>query len=130
MQLLQHDGLGDWQEFNRAGPKYQAVTATDIQRVAKAYFTKENRSVAVYTRKVEESAPADPELAHLKPDQRSRIQSLTAKLKAEKDLDGLKQAQSQLQAHLGDVPSDEKPFFEIYARKLQERIHELEMEKK
>lgn len=50
-QLIQYDGLGDWKEVNEAGRKIQAVTAADVQRVAKTYFTKENRAVAVYTRK-------------------------------------------------------------------------------
>ena len=51
MQLIHNDGLGDWREINEAGPKIQAVTAADVQRVAKQYFTKENRAVAIYTRK-------------------------------------------------------------------------------
>jgi predicted Zn-dependent peptidase len=51
MHLIRNDGEGDWREINEAGPKIQAVTAADVQRVAKKYFTKENRSVAVYTRK-------------------------------------------------------------------------------
>ena len=51
MQLLVNDGDGDWREINEAGPKIQAVTAADVQRVAKQYFTKENRAVAIYTRK-------------------------------------------------------------------------------
>jgi predicted Zn-dependent peptidase len=51
MQLIQNDGEGDWKEINEAGPKIQAVTAADVMRVAKTYFTKENRTVAVYTRK-------------------------------------------------------------------------------
>ena len=51
MQLLFNDGNGDWREINEAGAKYQAVTAADVQRVAKQYFTKESRAVAVYTRK-------------------------------------------------------------------------------
>jgi len=50
-QLIRNDGAGDWREINEAGPKIQAVTAADIQRVAKTYFTKENRTVAIYTRK-------------------------------------------------------------------------------
>jgi predicted Zn-dependent peptidase len=50
-QLIFNDGLGDWREINAAGPKHQAVTAADVQRVAKIYFTKENRNVAIYTRK-------------------------------------------------------------------------------
>jgi len=51
MHLIINDGAGDWREINEAGPKIQAVTAADVQRVAKQYFTKENRAVAVYTRK-------------------------------------------------------------------------------
>ncbi len=54
-QLIFNDGLGDWREINAAGPKHQAVTAADVRRVARTYFTKENRNVAIYTRK-----PAKP----------------------------------------------------------------------
>ena len=51
MQLIHTDGLGNWREINEAAARYQAVTAADVKRVAKEYFTKENRAVAVYTRK-------------------------------------------------------------------------------
>jgi predicted Zn-dependent peptidase len=51
MQLIRNDGEGDWREINEAGPKIQAVTAADVQRVANTYFTKENRTTAIYTRK-------------------------------------------------------------------------------
>jgi len=51
-QLLYHDGMGNWRQINEAGPKYQAVTAADLKRVANTYLTKENRAVAVYTRKL------------------------------------------------------------------------------
>lgn len=50
-QLIHNDGMGDWREVNAAGPKLQAVTAADVKRVANLYLTKENRSVAIYTRK-------------------------------------------------------------------------------
>ena len=50
-QLIQTDGEGDWREINDAGPKIQAVTAEDVQRVAKKYFTKENCYTGIYTRK-------------------------------------------------------------------------------
>jgi len=55
MQLIQNDGLGNWREINEAGTKLQAVSAADVQRVAKQYFTKENRAVGVYTRKADSS---------------------------------------------------------------------------
>ena len=51
MQLIHYDGLGNWKEINEAGPKLQAVTAADLKRVANTYFTRENRAVAIYTRK-------------------------------------------------------------------------------
>jgi predicted Zn-dependent peptidase len=51
MQLIFNDGHGDWREINEAGAKHRAVSAADVQRVARAYFTKENRTVAIYTRK-------------------------------------------------------------------------------
>ena len=51
MQLVQMDGMGDWHEINEAGPKIQAVTAADVMRVANQYFAKDNRTVAIYTRK-------------------------------------------------------------------------------
>lgn len=60
MHLIQNDGLGDWREINEAGPKIQAVTAADVKRVANEYFSKENRTVAIYTRKAGTSA-AKPE---------------------------------------------------------------------
>ena len=52
-QLMHCDGLGDWRSINESGAKFQAVTAADVQRVVKEYFTKENRTVATYTRKQE-----------------------------------------------------------------------------
>jgi predicted Zn-dependent peptidase len=51
MQLIHTEGEGNWREINEAGPKIQAVTAADVKRVTNQYFTKENRAVAVYTRK-------------------------------------------------------------------------------
>jgi len=50
-QIIFYDGEGDWHEINAAGPKIQAVTADDVKRVANKYFTRENRTVAIYTRK-------------------------------------------------------------------------------
>ncbi len=60
MQLIHSDGLGNWREINDAAAKYQAVTAADVKRVAREYFTKENRAVAVYTRKAAAAKPAPP----------------------------------------------------------------------
>jgi predicted Zn-dependent peptidase len=58
LQLMIYDGLGNWREVNEAGARYQAVTAADVRRVAKKYFTRENRAVAIYERKVADAASA------------------------------------------------------------------------
>jgi predicted Zn-dependent peptidase len=61
MHLILDDGEGDWREINAAGAKIQAVTAADVMRVAKTYFTKENRAVAIYLRKPGTAAPQKKE---------------------------------------------------------------------
>ena len=60
MQLIQYDGRGNWREINDAGPKIQAVTAADIKRVVNEYFSAENRTVAIYTRKVKTAKEGKP----------------------------------------------------------------------
>jgi predicted Zn-dependent peptidase len=57
IQLILYEGWGDWREINEAGGKIQAVTVQDVQRVAREYFKREKRAVAIYTRKP--AAPAD-----------------------------------------------------------------------
>ncbi|HXT11346.1 MAG TPA: pitrilysin family protein [Candidatus Angelobacter sp.] len=59
-ELINYDGEGDWREINNEGPKIQAVTAADVKRVANKYFAKENRTVAIYTRKPGSASPEKP----------------------------------------------------------------------
>jgi predicted Zn-dependent peptidase len=51
LQLIVYEGYGDWREMNEAPRKAAAVTAEDVQRVAKTYLTKNNRAVYLVTRK-------------------------------------------------------------------------------
>ncbi|MDQ6632288.1 MAG: insulinase family protein [Verrucomicrobiota bacterium] len=60
MQLMHYEGMGDWREMNEAAAKIQAVTAADVQRVVNQYFVKENRAVAIYTRKSAAAKTAIP----------------------------------------------------------------------
>src|SRR5262249_26747296 len=61
VQLLVYDGLGDWRYINTYAEDIDRLTAADLQRVSKEYFTRENRTVGIFLRK-EGGAPVDPEL--------------------------------------------------------------------
>jgi len=63
IQLAFYETLLDWREINEMPAKYEAVTAADIKRVAKAYFDETNRSVAIYRRAESEQAAAAVEEA-------------------------------------------------------------------
>jgi hypothetical protein len=125
MQLISNEGLGDWREINEAGAKVQAVTAQEVQRVAKTYLTRENRTVGVYTRKGG-ATPEDPELKGLTGEQRSALQMISARLKEEKDVKKLKEGLARLEAQAGKAEKEDKAFLEIYKRRVEKRISELQ----
>jgi len=58
MQLLSHEALGEWENINRFSDRLQAVTPEDIRRVARKYFSEENRNVALYHPREKADAPA------------------------------------------------------------------------
>ncbi|MDG1831597.1 MAG: pitrilysin family protein, partial [Verrucomicrobiota bacterium] len=102
MQIIRNEGTGDWRELNTAGAKLQAVTPTDIQRVANKYFTKENRAVAIYTRKpgTGGGGDEDPLLADLSGQQKAMARKVISSVNSEKDLAVLKSRLKQLEAQL------------------------------
>jgi predicted Zn-dependent peptidase len=51
VQLLSYEAVGDWRLINTSPEKADAVTAADLQRVARGYLTRENRTVATFLRK-------------------------------------------------------------------------------
>ncbi len=122
MQLIRNDGLGDWREINEAGRKHQLVTAADIQRVAQTYFTKENRCVGIYTRKPGKSAGDRPEPDGLSPQQKITL----ARIESETNLEKLQQALQHVQAPAGEADSPEAAFRNLFVKKLQQRIAQLE----
>jgi predicted Zn-dependent peptidase len=130
VQLIQSEGRGDWKEVNEAGTKVQAVTAADVKRVANRYFTKENRAVAIYTRKTgAPGAAEDPDLAGLNDQQKQMVRQFSQRLQSMTDLDRLRQMQGQMEAQAGGAPPEMKPALEVIRRKMQARIDELEKAK-
>lgn len=126
-QLLFSEGFGDWRALNESGRRIQAVTAEDVQRVAKTYFTKENRTVATYTRKPASAGGAaaeDPDLAGLAPDQLPVIRQVMAMLQQEKDPAKLKALIDRIESQGGGDPKRQQ-FQRIVRKKVDARLAEL-----
>ena len=59
MKLAKYQQIyGNWREVFREVDKVNAITPEDIQRVAKLYFTRNNRTVAAIETEVEETKEA------------------------------------------------------------------------
>jgi predicted Zn-dependent peptidase len=129
LQLLVFDGLGDWRYINSYAEEVDRVTAADIQRVAKHYFTKENRAVGIFLRK-EGGAPADPELAALPAEAQAMARQQIERIQAETDPAKLRAGIAQMEQAKGQVPAEMKPVFDLILKRAQERLAALEGEKK
>ena len=123
MQLMFNDGLGDWREVNEAGPKHQAVTAADVKRVANTYFTKENRAVAIYTRKA--GQPEVSPVTGLSAEEQSALRSLAAMLKEETDAGKLGQALRALAEQADKADGKAKALLQAQQELIEKRIQEL-----
>ena len=127
MQIMRSEGLGNWREINEAGPKIQAVTPADLQRVAKKYFTKENRAVAVYTRKPGTGGgDEDPLLAGLDAQSKAMARKMSSSIKANKNLEELKKQLAGLEAQLEQAGAKAPPVMKVIRTVLRKRIAELE----
>jgi predicted Zn-dependent peptidase len=128
VQLGVYEVNGDWNYINAYPPKVQAVTAADVQRVAKKYFTRENRSVIIYTRK-KSAAPEDPEIAGLSEQGKQMVNMMTARLQQANDAAQLQQMISMMESRLSEAPEDQRKAVEIIVKKAKERLAELEGKK-
>ena len=127
MQIMRSEGLGNWREINEAGPKIQAVTPADLQRVAKKYFTKENRAVAVYTRKPGTGGEdEDPLLVGLDAQSKAMARKMSSSIKANKNLEELKKQLAGLEAQLEQAGAKAPPVMKVIRTVLRNRIAELE----
>ena len=131
VQLGYAEGLGGWEEINDAPKKIDAVTAEDVQRVARQYFDEKNRSVATYRRKAgAAAAEADAELASLPAPMQAQARAAAAQIAKETDLEKLKGGLVQMQAQAAQIPPQMKPMVDYIVSKVEKRIAELEAGKK
>jgi predicted Zn-dependent peptidase len=129
IQLLVYDGRGDWNYINTSPEKLDAVTAADLQRVAKDYLTKESRTVGIFLRK-EGGAAEDPEIAKLSPQAQAMARQGLKQIEAETDPASLQQGIAQMQQMAGQVPPEMKAAVDLLMKRAQEKLATLQGEKK
>jgi hypothetical protein len=129
VQLAVYEGLGDWRVLNQEGAELAAVTAEDVQRVAKQYFARENRLVGHYTRKAGTAAEeVPPELTELPAEVRQGVMAQIRQIRALDDVAALQGFLGQVEAQSAQAPPEMKPVVDLMIRVLRERIAELEEE--
>jgi predicted Zn-dependent peptidase len=126
IQLASADATTGYQEFLDNPKKLEAVTAEDIQRVAKKYFTKENRTVASYSRKGGPAAPEDPEIAALPEQVRPMVKASLERLGKETDAEKLRKALEQMRGQADAAPAQFKPALELMIKRVEARLKQLE----
>lgn len=129
MAIMRAEGTGGWRAINEAGPKLQAVTPADIQRVARKYFAKENRAVAIYKRKPGTGGGDDPLMAGLNGEQKAMARKIKASITAEKDVAKLKGQLTSLEQRLEQQGAKAPPLMKVVRSILRKRISEMEKKK-
>jgi len=129
IRLMNYDALGDWRYINTSPELADAVTADDIQRAAKAYLTRENRTVGVFLRKAG-AAPEDAEISKLPPAAQPMVRQALKEIEAETDAAKLQQMIAQLQGAAGQAPAEMKPAIDLILQRAGERLAALAAEKK
>lgn len=114
------EGLSSWRDADRLEQAVQTVTAADVQNVARKYFTKENRAVAVWTRKG--GAAEDPALANLPPQAKGMVKAALAQIESTTDAAMLQKMLGQFEQMGGQVPPEMKPALDLIRARAQARL--------
>lgn len=121
----QADAKGDWRLAERLVDDVQQVSSADLQRIVTKYFTRENRSVAIYTRKGG-SEPEDPALAGLPAEAKGMVKQMLGRVAQAKDADSLRQMLERFESRAAQMPEGMKAGFAVIKQRIQARIAELE----
>ncbi len=126
LQLLFYDGWGDFKYLNEWSAKTLAVTAEDVQRVAKQYFTVKNRTVATYNRKAGAAAEEIPaELAGLPAAVRQQVLAQIRQIRQIEDPAMLEQALAGIEQQRAEIPPEMKPMADAIERAAREQLEKL-----
>ena len=118
------EGRGTWRDADRIDEQVQAATAADLQRVARKYFAKENRTVAIWTRKTG-GGPEDPALAALPPEARGMARTMIARIDGMTDAAQVQRLLERLDQMGGQMPPEMKPALEVIRARAQAKLASL-----
>jgi predicted Zn-dependent peptidase len=122
------EGTGEWKDADRIDRAVQEVTAADVQRVAQTYFRKENRAVAVWTRKGG-AEPEDPALAALPADAKQMVKATLSRIDGATDVAQVQKILDRIEQMGGQMPPEMKPALDIIRAKALARITQLQSSK-
>ncbi len=123
LQLLLADNTLGWRSFNEEPAKIQAVTADDIQRVAKTYFTPERRAVILYYTKAAPAgaAEADPLLEGLTDQEKAQVRQMRGMIQ-QLSVEQAKQMLQKLEASAAAAPPERQKVMHAIKTVLQQKI--------
>jgi len=118
------EGTADWRMADKLDDAVQAITAADVQRVAETYFTRENRAVAIWTRKGG-AAPEDPALAALPAEAKPMVKQMLSRIEAATDAAQIQQMLGRLDQMGGQAPPEMKPALDYIRARAEARLQQL-----
>ncbi len=116
------EGRGTWRDADRIDQAVQTLEAGDIQRVAQKYFTKENRTVAIWTRK-SGAGPEDPALENLPPEAKGMARQMLSRIDGMTDAAQVQKMLERLDAMGAQLPPEMKPAMDLVRAKAQARLN-------
>jgi len=122
------DARGDWHLADALATQVQGVSSADLQRIVKKYFTKENRAVAIYTRKGG-GEPEDPVVASMPPEAKGMVKQALSRIAASNDPAQLQQMLTRMEQMGTQVPENMKPGVDYVKTRIQARLAELDAKK-
>lgn len=128
LRYLVGEGFGELDGFRRIEEGVQKVTPDDVMRVANAYFTKENRAVAIWTRKAG-TEPEDPVIAALPPQAKTMVKQALTRIESSEDTAQLQQMLAQMSQMEAQAPAEMKPAIDYLKGRVEARIATLSDEK-
>ncbi len=124
VQLLLRDANRGWETLNTDPARVQAVTAEDVKRVANAYFTPENRTVAIYYTKKGAGAD-DPLMTGLDDQEKTQVGQMRGMI-AQMPVEKVKAMMGQVEQQGASAPADKQDMMKVIKKLLEDRLKQLE----